>query len=136
MKPESRSTREVPPERFEAHGEGNPHDLMSRRAQKYEEKLQTKVKKVKAMKKQIYRSEKKLVESVEEKEQSRKKETERKRLWRQRRKMKVCGSLQKTKRRIGRKKQKESRDTERRKWQKRRGGKLKAFILSNFVVLC
>ena len=89
MKPESRSTREVAPERFEAHGEGNPHDLMSRRAQKYEEKLQTKVKKVKkvkAMKKQIYRSEKKLVESVEEKDQSRKKETERKKLWRQKKK--------------------------------------------------
>ena len=86
MKPESRSTREVAPERFEVHGEGNPHDLMSRRTQKYEKKLQTKGKKVKAMKKHIYRSEKKLVESIEEKEQSRKKETEIKRIWRQKKK--------------------------------------------------
>ena len=38
------------------------------------------------MKWQIYRSEKRLAESVKEKEQNRKKETERKRLWRQKKK--------------------------------------------------
>ena len=38
------------------------------------------------MKWQIYRSEKRLAESVKEKEQNMKKETERKRLWRQKKK--------------------------------------------------
>ena len=86
MKPERRSSRSEAPVRFEAFDEGNPHDLMSRRKQLSEQKLQTRSKRIKALKKQIYRQEKKLVESVEEKEINKWKETERKRIWRQKKK--------------------------------------------------
>jgi hypothetical protein len=67
MKPGGRSTRSEAPVRFEAFDEGNPHELMSRRKQLSEQKLQTRSKKIKALKKQIYREEKKLVNNVEEK---------------------------------------------------------------------
>ena len=78
MKPKSRSTRAEAPVKFEAHVDGDPHDLMSRR--KYNSV--TRVKQRKAIKKQIYRHEKKLVESEEEKLRNMQKETERKKLWR------------------------------------------------------
>ena len=77
MKPENRSTRAEAPVRFEAHIDGDPHDLMTRRKQ-----TGTRQKQLKAIKKQIYRHGKKLVESEEDKLRNRQKENERKKLWR------------------------------------------------------
>ena len=88
MKPKSRSSRSEAPARFEAFDDGNPHDLTwcPEGSKSLSRSFKPDLKKIKALKKQIYREDKKLVESVEEKERNRQKETERKRIWRQKQK--------------------------------------------------
>eukprot|EP00092_Neocalanus_flemingeri_P092830 GFUD01117903.1.p1 GENE.GFUD01117903.1~~GFUD01117903.1.p1 ORF type:complete len:117 (-),score=51.89 GFUD01117903.1:1-351(-) len=82
-----RSTRGVPPKRFEAY-EDDPHDLMSRRKRNSDKNL-GKDKAKAAKNKKIFREYHKVVETEEVKEAKKKKETERKIKQRQKKKQKI-----------------------------------------------
>ena len=92
----ARSTRGKIPEKFEAHVDDSPHDLMINRKLKSDIKLGKYTEK-KDQQKKVSRDNHKLGESADEKEIKKIKETLRKRLWRQKNKEKEISVQEKEK---------------------------------------